>query len=43
MDYRCIYQEQQCVVDDELSGETQQILVQTLKQRRDQNQCQILS
>lgn len=37
-----IYQKQQCVVDDELSGESEQILVQSLKQSWDQNQSQIL-
>ena len=39
----CVYQEQQCVVDDELSGECEQILAQGVKQRRDENQSEILS
>lgn len=38
-----IYQEQQRVVDDELSGEPEQILIHSLKQSRDQNHGQIMS
>lgn len=38
-----VYQEQQCVMDDELSGESEQILIHSLKQSRDQNHSQILS
>lgn len=38
-----IYQEQECVMDDQLSGETEQILVHRLEQSRDQNHSQVIS
>lgn len=38
-----IYQEQELVMDDELSGESEQILGHRLKQSRDQNHSQVMS
>lgn len=38
-----VYQEQECVMDDELSGESEQILVHGLEQSRDQNHSQVVS
>lgn len=38
-----IYQEQERVMDDELSGESEQILVHRLKESRDQNHSQVMS
>ena len=39
----CVYQEQQSVVDDEVSGQADQVSMVILEQRWDQNQSQILS